>query len=79
MTPPDLKRCQAEHTNDDTFMTLGGRPGKMVRCESKPTVLATENKPGEDGEIGSMTLCTECFVQFVQRMPKDHASFKEIK
>jgi len=39
--PVDLKQCQAEVPNGNTFMTLGGRPGRE-RCKNKPTVVVTE-------------------------------------
>lgn len=60
LTPPDLKRCQAEKPNGHSFMTLGGVPGR-VRCEDKPTVIVTEVVPGPDGRRGSMSLCHHCW------------------
>lgn len=39
-------------------MTLGPRP--WVRCDEKPTHIATELSPGADGQIGSMSLCAHC-------------------
>lgn len=79
LTPPDLKQCQAEKSNGWNFMTLGGRK-EMVRCTNKPTTIVRELKPGKDGRKGSMTLCTDCLVQFMMRVcptAKTHA-FKEI-
>lgn len=36
------------------------RNGYRVRCDNKPTVIAIEKTPGDDGERGSMSLCDEC-------------------
>lgn len=74
LTPPDLKQCQAEKPNGVNFMTLGGRR-EMIRCTKKPTVIAIENKPGEDGQIGKMSLCDDCVGAFMKQMPKDYATF----
>lgn len=59
LTPPDYKQCQVYKPNGVNFVTLGGSP-KMIRCKNKPAYTATENAPGEDGKIGSMSLCPEC-------------------
>lgn len=68
LIPPDLERCQAEHSNGYTFMTLGGVPG-MVRCKEEPKCIIYETEPGEDGRKGSMALCPNCFVVLVQQRP----------
>jgi hypothetical protein len=60
LTPPDLKRCQAEVPNGHSFMTLGGKPGRE-RCADEPTVVVTEVAPGADGRHGSMSLCDRCY------------------
>ncbi len=60
LVPPDLERCEAERSAGHTFMTLGGRVGQMVRCDSKPIIVVTEVSPGKDGRRGSMSLCGEC-------------------
>lgn len=80
LTPPDLERCQAEMSNGVNAFTLGGRR-EMVRCSAKPTVLVKEKKPGEDGLLGSMTLCTSCLIQFMmQKCPTpDEFEFEELK
>lgn len=80
LTPPDLERCQADKPNGHTFMTLGGRPG-LERCKDKPTVIVHEKKPGKDGLMGSMSLCTHCLIQFMQQVcPKDgDYEFEEIQ
>jgi hypothetical protein len=77
LEPPDLKQCQAEKPNGYNFMTLGGRPGR-VRCTSKPTVIATEVKPGADGLTGSMSLCDDCRAVMEKQMP-GHATFSKIE
>jgi Rha family phage regulatory protein len=79
LTPLDLNRCQAEHTDPNwSFMTLG--PAVMVRCNKKPVYIATENKLNvRDGLTGSMTLCQQCKDVCVKRMGIDYASYKLIK
>jgi len=57
LIPPDYERCQAERLGG-SFMTLG--PRKMERCKRPPVFIATEIKPGEDGQCGSMSLCAQC-------------------
>lgn len=78
LTPPDLECCQAERPNDNSFMTLGGVVGR-VRCKNKPTKLLTENKPGKDGRIGSMTLCDHCFGVFQEQMPAGYATATDLE
>ena len=68
LIPPDFKQCQAEKPNGNTFMTLGGVPG-YKRCTQRPVFLATEKEPGDDGVIGNMTLCAECYVQLERQIP----------
>lgn len=58
LNPPDLERCQGESKNGPFVM--GGTIGKWMRCESVPTVVITERKPGPDGQHGSMALCAVC-------------------
>ena len=69
LTPPDMEQCQAEKSNDVNFMTLGGRR-EMKRCTEKPTVIVKETVPGKDGQCGSMTLCADCLVVFLNRVPQ---------
>lgn len=78
LTPPDFDRCQAEKSAGYSFMTLGGRPGTMIRCENKPTVIATENQTGDDGQIGAMSMCDECLEVFKKKMPEDYATIHRI-
>lgn len=68
LIPPDMKQCQVEKPNGNTFMTLGGVPG-LVRCKNKPTVLVKETKAGKDGQKGSMTMCASCYEVFKERAP----------
>ena len=60
MIPIDKDRCQAEKPNKVNSFTLGGEK-KLIRCDNKPTVIATETKPDRQGIKGSMTMCEECF------------------
>lgn len=78
LTPPDTKQCQAEKPNGHSFMTLGGRPGR-VRCTNKPAVVVTEKKPGADGRRGSMTLCAQCLPVFVEKFGEDHATISPVR
>lgn len=73
LTPPDLHRCQAEKPNGANFMTCGGRPGR-IRCNEEPRVIATENKPGSDGRVGSMSLCQHCAEVFVKQFGAGYAT-----
>lgn len=83
LAPPDVERCQAEKPSGGPFI-LGGeigdpRNGYLVRCRNKPTFIATENKPGKDGAVGSMSLCDECRKVAIKQMGPNFASFKEIE
>jgi hypothetical protein len=78
LEPPDLDRCQADKPNGCGPFTLGGRPG-LVRCTSTPTVVATEVNPGDDGRIGSMSLCADCLEVFQKQMGPGFATFKVIE
>jgi hypothetical protein len=74
LTPPDLKRCQAEKPGNGPFSMGGpiGNPlnGYRVRCDSKPKFIATENKPGDDGRVGSMSLCGSCKDVMLKQLPE---------
>lgn len=77
LIPPDRKQCQAEKPNGNTFMTLGGVPG-LERCKNKPSVIATERKPGEDGLRGSMSLCSDCFTKLIEQQGPMFATFRKL-
>ena len=64
LEPADSNRCQAEILSG-SFMTLG--PRRWERCTKKPTVVASEVNPGEDGENGSMSLCDSCLEMFKRK------------
>lgn len=67
LIPPDKKQCQCEKPNGHTFMSFGGVPGR-VRCTNKPAVIITEKQPSpQDGQCGSMSLCSDCLAVFKQR------------
>jgi hypothetical protein len=78
LIPADLTRCQAEVPNGATFMSLGGVP-RLERCHNAPTVIATEKRPGEDGLVGSMSLCARCQAQFIKQLGNDFATFESIE
>lgn len=75
LIPPDIDRCQAE-VLQGSFMTFG--PRETVRCSEKPVYIATENKPGKDGLVGSMSLCEACKEKLIQKLGADFASFQLI-
>jgi len=78
LEPVDKERCQAEKSNGENFMTLGGGH-KMIRCDNKPIVIATEAKPGVDGKKGAMSLCAGCLTHFVIQAPtKGFAVFSNV-
>jgi hypothetical protein len=83
LIPPDTDRCQARVTTDGPFQ-MGGIPGDpndgyRRRCDRTPTVVATETKPGEDGRVGSMSLCDGCRVVAIKQLGKGFMAFKKIK
>ncbi len=61
LTPPDFNRCQTEITTTASFMQMGGPPKTTERCKNKATMLATENEPRADGQVGQMTICDTCY------------------
>ena len=79
LIPADHKRCQTDMPSGYSFMTLGGRPGDMIRCNNEPAVIVTENKPGKDGKIGSMSLCADHINQFLKQVPADSIIFSEVE
>lgn len=78
LTPPDRERCQALRPNKTwSPMALGPadvdpvtgekrggsrRVDRMWRCNERPAVIVTETQ-SDDGVLGSMSLCPDCFVQ----------------
>ena len=65
LTPPDMEQCQVDVPNGHSFMTMGGKYGGKVRCEKKPIYIVEDKIPGKDGLCGSMSMCPECFLQFM--------------
>lgn len=78
LEPVDLERCQCEETPAHSFMTFGPKP-KTQRCDQKPVWVATENKPGEDGLMGSMSLCEAHRQSLIKKMGTDFATIVKIK
>lgn len=74
---PDLKRCQAEITKRNPWV-MGGPVVTRTRCESAPTVIATENAPGPDGAVGSMSLCESCAAVMRKQLGETFARFTPI-
>jgi hypothetical protein len=77
LIPPDKEQCQVDKPNGQGFMTLGGGH-KMIRCTNKPKWIGTENKPGPDGMIGSMSLCDKCKLQLEKQLGDGFATYAEI-
>ena len=59
LEPPDLEQCQAERIVYRPCL-IGGTPHQRERCKKIPQWLLIEKKAGEDGQIGSMAVCTSC-------------------
>ena len=83
LKPTDKKRCQADVPGSGPF-TMGGEIGDpnngyRVRCKYSPVVIAVENQPGEDGLVGSMSLCNRCKEELIKQLGKNFASFKTIE
>lgn len=75
--PPDLERCQAQIKRQN-FLLMGDNT-YMGRCEEKPVVIATENKPHPlDGQKGSMALCSKCLRVMKATLGEDYATVKAI-
>lgn len=66
--PINFDQCQAEVPNGHTFMTMGGRPGR-IQCTNAPLYILREVEPGDDGQHGHMSLCESCFGVFKKQMP----------
>ncbi len=78
LDPPDPKQCQSLKPNGYNAFTLGGKPG-YARCEKKPSVIVTENQLGDDGLIGSMSLCADCLDVFNKQKGPEFATVSVIK
>jgi hypothetical protein len=77
LIPPDRERCQCERANKtwspfnfgpaDVDPKTGEKKGGSVhsdrtwRCREAPVVIVTETE-SDDGILGSMSLCQDCFV-----------------
>jgi hypothetical protein len=78
LTPPDRQRCQAlrpnrtwspfnlgpAEINPRTGERLGGsrRVDRTWRCNNRAALIVTETQ-SEDGVLGSMSVCKDCFVE----------------
>ena len=74
--PADKKQCQAEKRIGSAW-SLGGVP-EFKRCTEKPVVIAYEIQPGDDGEKGSMSLCSDCMNKFKSQMGTEGYKFEKI-
>ena len=70
LTPPDPYQCQARW-QDGSFMTLG--PRAWVRCSRRPTVVVTEKRSVNKQPKGSMSLCDDCLVRFIEKLGDNYA------
>ena len=78
LEPADPNRCQAEKIVYKPF-TIGGSVYQTTRCDNQPAYIATENKPGKDGQIGSMSLCPACAEEFKKKFGENYATLVAIK
>ena len=78
LIPPDREQCQALRPNKTWSPMASGpvrvnprtgekrsgsvRAARHWRCRERPVVIVTETK-SEDGLLGSMSLCKDCFIQ----------------
>lgn len=74
LIPPDRERCQCEE-RVGSFMSFG--LPQMVRCQNKPTFIATENAPSSDGRRGSMSLCAH-HAKVMMQVKEGEATLKRI-
>jgi hypothetical protein len=75
LVPPDLNRCQATMMSG-SFMTLG--PRHRIQCDAVPSWIAIERGLGEDGQIGSMSLCNDCAKTCLKKFGKDRIKLRSI-
>lgn len=78
LIPADPDRCQTEITEYRPFI-MGGDVNQTRRCSNAPTWIATEKKPGKDGQRGSMSLCDDCREQLVKQFTKAGKALPEFK
>ncbi len=74
----DLERCQAEKSNGQTFMTLGGGH-RLVRCTNKPVVILKEVESADDECRGSMSVCAGCLAVALEQLPEGFFEVVDIK
>ena len=72
----DTSRCQADISESYSPMQFGARD--VHQCHNEPAVIATEVRAGNDGRCGSMSLCPDCLLVMVEKMP-NAATFSRIK
>lgn len=72
----DIEQCQAERQVG--AFQLGGQIGKRIRCTNTPRYIARENKPGDDGLIGEMSLCDQCAEKMTIQLGKGFATLRLI-
>lgn len=78
LEPADLKQCQANpNLLTWSFMSFGPRP-KPIRCYREPEVVVVQNRRGDDGKIGSMSLCFSCLVHYIAHFPEGHSKVNVI-
>lgn len=77
LIPPDLKQCQGETIQRAPF-AIGGTH-RRTRCANKPTAIAFQNRAGDDGNKGAMSLCDVCIPIMKKQMGDDFATVCKIK
>jgi hypothetical protein len=77
MIPPDPTRCQATIRAAHGAFVLGPPP-RFERCRNTPVTIAREVAPGPDGEVGAMSLCENCLVQFRKQVGEAGMTFEPV-
>lgn len=78
LIPADKTRCQADVSTWNPWH-IAGRDVKVERCKSKPTFIAKENKAGQDGRKGTMSVCRPCRRELERQLGKNYATFEPIQ
>lgn len=69
LTPPDLKRCQAEYKEPHRPFGVGAPPPRWERCHRKPLYIATEAPRSDGKKQGSMSVCGTCKNELLKQKP----------
>lgn len=70
ITPASRHHCQVDVPTGGPFQ-LGGSPGDPKNgyrrpCGNKPAYIVKEKEPGPDGLRGEMSICSSCWLVFLE-------------